>query len=810
MNGNLEPDFPNEDFYSQDFISRERFIAHIRNINGIEEQSLQEHCHGTAVLSGRYASSIGAENIGVLQGKLHDAGKIPQSFQDYVRNISNAKRGDIDHSYAGAKYICSFAESADAAKYHDVSRLIAHTIVSHHGLHDWIDGNNKDYCAARTQKTEGYNEIQAHLGEIVSNDEILFLLEHAAEEYNLIEAKIRKLCTRSKIAYTFYLGMLERFLQSCLIDADRTNTADFMSCASTENQYDTASLWEAMSKRMNEKCAEFSKRTDAISKQRCSISERCAEFAKNKVGACRLIVPTGGGKTLSSLRFAIEYCREHGKQKIIYTAPFMSILEQNSDEIRKIAGDEYFTEHHSNLLAEIDGKEELHEYELRTEKWDSPVIATTMIQLLNSLFLGKSSAVRRMHRLSNAVIIIDEIQSLPLKCVYMFNLAVNFLTHICGSTVILCSATQPTLEDVKYPILFDNETISMTGDIAKDFEVFRRTEVISKVTPYGHSYDEAAEFCMQKFEENGNLLMIVNTKLAAKTMFERLRECCKGTKIIHLSTNLCPVHRREKIEEMRRCLAENIPVICVTTQLIEAGVDISFKCVVRSLAGLDNAAQAAGRCNRNGEYPDLCPVYVIRLKEENLGSLEVIEQAQLITSGILDKKKYTDYLSYEAQREYFRTLYQQNENPNQSKKTFHYPIDKDDTILDFLSVNQGRFNMSGISKKASPLLWQAFKTAGTFFQVIDNNTKDIIVPYNDEAREIIEELDNNLTPVQCHELLRKAQKFSVSIYELQNRKLSENNALRQLRSGAIALERRFYDQDCGVIMEGIEMELLLF
>ena len=785
-------------------------IAHIRNINGVEEQSLQEHCLETAILSGKYASSIGAENIGVLQGKLHDAGKIPQSFQDYIRNISNAKRGDIDHSYAGAKYICSFAESSDAGKYHDVSRLIAHTIISHHGLHDWIDGNNKDYCAARIQKNEGYDQILAHLEEIVSNNELLSLLEHSAEEYNVLEAKITKLCARSKVIYTFYLGMLERFLQSCLIDADRTDTADFMSGVKTENQYDTASLWEAMSKRMNEKCAEFSKRTDTISKQRCSISERCAEFAKNKVGACRLIVPTGGGKTLSSLRFAIEYCRQHGKQKIIYTAPFMSILEQNSDEIRKIAGDEYFTEHHSNLLAEIDDKEELHEYELRTEKWDSPVIATTMVQLLNALFSGKSSAVRRMHRLSNAVIIIDEIQSLPLKCVYMFNLAVNFLTHICGSTVILCSATQPTFEDVKYPILFDNETLSMTGDITKDFEVFRRTEVISEVTPYGHSYDEAAEFCVKKFEESGNLLLIVNTKLAARTMFEKLRECCKDAEIIHLSTNLCPVHRREKIEEMRRCLAENIPVICVTTQLIEAGVDISFKCVVRSLAGLDNAAQAAGRCNRNGEYPDLCPVYVIRLKEENLGSLDGIKQAQLITSGILDKKKYTDYLSYEAQREYFRTLYQQNENPNQKVKLFHYPIDNNDTILNFLSVNQGRFNMSGISKKASPLLWQAFKTAGTFFQVIDNNTRDVIVPYNDEACEIIEELDNYLTPGQCNELLRKAQKFSVSIYETQNRKLSENNALRQLRSGAIALEKHFYDQDCGVIIEGTEMELLLF
>ena len=618
-------------------------IAHIRNINGIEEQSVSEHCHETAALSSRYASFIGAEKIGELQGILHDVGKLTEAFQNYIRKESNARRGEIDHSYAGAKYLCELADSVDAVKYHDVSRLIAHTILSHHGLHDWIDDDNKDYCSERLQKNEGYDEVKTHINELISDNMILSLLEQANEEYKIIEAKIKKLCAKTKVSYTFYMGMLERFLQSCLIDADRTNTADFMSGISTENQFDTVSLWKAVSENMNKKCAEFSTLKDVISKQRCNISDRCAEFAKNKVGACRLIVPTGGGKTLSSMRFAIEYCNEHGKQKIVYTAPYMSILEQNSDEILKIVGEKYFTEHHSNLLAEIDDKEELNEYELRTEKWDSPVIATTMVQLLNALFSGKSSSVRRMHRLSNAVIIIDEIQSLPLKCVYMFNLAVNFLTHICDTTVVLCSATQPSLDNVKYPILFNDEISSMTGDVTKDFEVFKRTEVISNVTPYGYNYDEAAKFCIQKFEENGNLLLIVNTKLSAKTMFEKLRESCKDVKIIHLSTNLCPAHRREKIAEMRHCLDEHLPIICVTTQLIEAGVDISFRCVIRSLAGLDNAAQAAGRCNRHGEYNSLCPVYVIKLKEENIKSLEGVSRAQQITDRILRNPKYTDY-----------------------------------------------------------------------------------------------------------------------------------------------------------------------
>ena len=789
-------------------------IAHIRNIGSIVEQSVKTHCNETALLSGKYSKAIGAENIGILQGMLHDIGKLTTTFQKYIRQEINVRRGKIDHSYAGAKYICELADHVDAVKYHSISRLIAHTIISHHGLHDWLDENNKNYISTRIQKTEGYNEIQANISDVVSDEEILSLLEQATEEYKTIEAKIKELCelcTPKKVACGFYLGMLERFMQSCLIDADRINTADFMSCASTENKYDTVSLWKTASQNMNNACANFSRNTDAISKQRCSISDRCALFAKNKVGACRLIVPTGGGKTLSSLRFAIEYCREHGTQKIIYTAPYMSILEQNSDEIRKIVGEKYFTEHHSNLLAEIENEEELQEYELRTEKWDSPVIATTMVQLLNTLFSGKSSAVRRMHRLSNAVIIIDEIQSLPLKCVYLFDLAVNFLTHICGTTVVLCSATQPKVEDLEYPILFDDDdkAVSMTGDVTLDFDIFKRTKVIYEEMSYGYSYDEAAEFCTQKFEENGNLLLIVNTKSAAQIMFEKLREHCQNAEIIHLSTNLCPAHRSEKIEKMRYCLAEHLPVICITTQLIEAGVDISFRCVVRSLAGLDNAAQAAGRCNRNGEYNSLCPVYIIKLKEENVNSLEGFITAQNLTSNMLHNPEFTDYLSYEVQSKYFSLLYKQEQK---EKKVLAYPVQVDGvktTILDLCSLNTKRFNMSGLPK-SEIFTCQAFKTAGGLFQVIDSKTKCVIVSFNDEACDIIEKLDRDLSPKQSQELLRKAQKFSVDVYEVQYRKLLENHALRILKTGAVALEKRFYDDNCGVKIEGAAPELLIY
>ena len=794
-------------------------IAHIREKDK-EEQAVSIHCQETAGLCAGYAESIGAGSIGKLQGLLHDVGKLTENFKKYIRQESNMHRGEIDHSYAGAKYLCEFANRVDSRKYGAVSELVSHTILSHHGIHVWLvhDGSQwLDYALKRLGKDENYGEVLEHIGEVVSEDEMLQLLDIAVDEYKKLSERMKVLAKQTsqdkkaqKQSYAFYKGMLERFLQSCLIDADRTNTADFMNDDQTEKNFDSNLVWKSMADRMKEKCEIFSRASDDISKQRCNISDRCADFAQHLVGACRLIVPTGGGKTLSSLRFAIDYCRKHGKKKIIYTAPYMSILEQNSDVLREIVGEEYFTEHHSNLLAELETKEELCEYELRTEKWDTPVIATTMVQFLNALFLGKSSAVRRMHRLAEAVLIVDEVQSIPLKCVHLFNLSVNFLTHICGTTVVLCSATQPTVEQTEFPLLLD-VSCSMTGDTSHDFDVFRRTEIISEVSPYGFSYEEAADFCARKFIEKGNLLLIVNTKAAAKIMCTKMREHCPEAVVLHLSTNLCPAHRREKIKEMRRMLEPSCtkPLICVTTQLIEAGVDISFRCVVRSLAGLDSIAQAAGRCNRNGELLDPCPVYIIKLKEESVGRLEGVQTAQQITQRMIDCKEISDYLSQEAQSQYFQLLYKQE------KDKLSYPVESEKTdtnLVELLSLNRNAFKMSGLSKdKSKCFSVQAFKTAGSLFQVIDSKTQDVIVPYNEEAKAIIEELDSDVFADRYRNLRRIAQKFTVSVYDGQKRTLIDNGAVRILRMGVTALEERFYDKkDYGVTTEGAEMELLMF
>lgn len=781
-------------------------IAHIRQTDK-KEETVPDHCRKVAAKCSDYTECIHAGSIGTLMGLLHDVGKLTTVFEQYIRHESTARRGDIDHSYAGAKYCCTIAAKIAPEKYKEISKLIAHTILSHHGLHDWLvqdDNAWYDYAAKRLEKSDNYTEILEHISTVVSDDEMSELFGNAEIEYQELVVKLKKLAIEmgkdAKIqrqSYAFYKGMLERFLQSCLIDADRTKTADFMNDTCTEKEYDMHSILLDMSKRMQGRNEDFAKKTDNISKQRRSISDRCASFANHHVGACRLIVPTGGGKTLSSLRFAIDYSLKNNVKRIFYIAPFMSILEQNSDEWRKIVGDEYFLEHHSNILFELNSREELEEYELRIEKWDMPVIATTLVQFLNTLFLGTNSSVRRMHRLSDAVIVIDEVQSIPLKCIHLFNMAMNFLTQVCNTTVVLCTATQPSVENTKFPLLLDDNS-SMTGNTDNDFKVFQRTKIIPHISAYGYSYAEASDFCVEKFNQHGNLLLIVNTKTAAKKLFAYMKDKCPEAKVIHLSTNLCPAHRRAKIKQMKELLnsKNEQPLICVTTQLIEAGVDVSFRCVVRSLAGADNFAQAAGRCNRNGESENLCSVYIIKMKEENITYLPLLRSAQQITQQMIDNDSIDDFLSPDVQKLYSRLLYR-NEQDKLS-----YPVEDNGiktNLLDMLSLNRKAFHMSGLPKNMCFSV-QAFKTAGTLFRVIDENTQDIIVPYNDEAKMIIEELDTQLSNVDYENVFRRAQKYVVSLYDEQYRNLSAKEAIHNLNIGVMALKEGFYDRnDFGVI-----------
>lgn len=799
------------------------YISHIRESDK-KEQTVSEHSNNVAKIASEFGEAVQMSHTAWLQGILHDAGKLCNDFTEYIRGKSDAKRGEIDHSYMGAKYLANLAiEMYKESRLNpDAALLIGRTILSHHGLHDWLTEDGENYFEKRTSIIKQDKEVECALPEIVSDGTLKKYYLESVKEYAAMQQKInelykemiakgekekRELSGDAKcVIPAFYQGFLERLMQSILMDADQTDAANFNDDIVYTSPKEPTGVWNNMEKQMQKKCTAFRKKTDLISRRRMNISDRCAAFANHDVKICRLVVPTGGGKTLSALRFAIEYSQKHNVNQIFYIAPFNSILEQNSDVIREIAGEENFLEHHSNVFSRLEENEneteKLSTYQMRTERWDVPVIATTLVQFLNALFDGKSSSVRRMHHLCRAVMIIDEVQAIPAKCIHLFNLAMNFLTHICGSTVVLCSATQPCLEQAEYPILLDEQE-SMTADFQADFDAFRRT-VLHSAGKKSFSYEEAAKFCTQQYQENGNLLLVVNTKQAALTMFQKLKERNGASAtVLHLSTNMCPVHRRTVIQQMREQLETQQPLICVTTQLIEAGVDISFRCVVRSMSGLDHAAQAAGRCNRNGEY-DCCSVYLIQLEEEKLAAaLKQIEKEQEITKKILFFHEKEDLLHPQIMQNYFEGYLTTFQNQ------FSYPLPDSDheTLLRLLSTNSNNAKRAEAQMHGSlPLRlknhMQAFRTAGKKFQVIAEQTTDILVPYG-AGEELILDLNGKLYENAFPKLLRKAQQYLVSVYSGTLKALEAKDALIQLESGVLALKSGFYSSEQGICVDGM-------
>lgn len=782
------------------------FAAHI---DGDRVQSVEEHLQNTARIARCYASRLGLGSIVELACLMHDMGKLCSDFDDYIRGKSNVKRGQLDHAYAGAKYVLSLAGEGERV----AAVFVARVIVSHHGLHDWLTEEGVDYLKERISKDEKFNKIVEEYEKKFPRENSIALLKQAEQELLTIRKSIVSICQGNReyknMQAAFYMGMLERLAESILIDADRTDTSDFMAGITTLSPVDVTPIWDNIHNGIKAKCIEFAKNTDDISTARSDISERCAEFAHHRVGICRLIVPTGGGKTLSSMRFAADYCREHKCNRIFYTAPFMSILEQNSDVIRSLVGDdEQYLEHHSNFMQEIDDENEVKLYQYHSEKWDSAVVSTTLVQLLNTLFRAKTSCVRRFHRLCNSVIIIDEVQSLPVKCTHLFNLAMNFLSKVCGAAVVLCSATQPPFEnDEKYPLLLDEQS-SMTGDFTADFERFRRTRVVNKLRTEGYSYDETAQFCYEKCTENGNVLLVVNTKKAAETIYQKLKDVAEqDVMLLHISTKMCPQHRRDTLKKLRMALDEEKRVICVTTQLIEAGVDISFKCVIRSLAGLDNIAQAAGRCNRNGKFP-CTDVYIINISDENLDKLNDIKRAKTAALNVLYREIDEDILSIKNLTAYYTTLFKERNRELSYKAE---DISQETNLVDlFAFASKRRANVVDKSALDSKTIYQCPKTAGELFSVIESHTHSVVVPYNDEARELITQLTSEIPPQMIRTVLRKAQKYIVELYAHDERKLWDSGALHSTEYGMAVLSQEHYNNEYGVTLEGGIKEVLIF
>ena len=428
------------------------YPAHIRETG--ERQTVREHCRNTAALAANALRPLGLEKSAYLAGLLHDAGKNKQEYAQYLSEAvsgGNAVRGSVNHTFAGVRLLLDrWHGGCGTFSYSDVTaELLAFAVGSHHGLFDCIDPQqHSGFFHRQTKEGIFYDESRrGSLAQVADEEELERLFRDAVREMTPMLDRLAALSTQADDneadrETAFYIGLLARMLLSAVIEGDRTDTAAFMDNLKPPSfPEDMRPIWVERLAFMEKRLSEFPRKSP-IDLARRAISDACAAGAARPGGVYRLNVPTGGGKTLASLRFALTHAAKRNGSRIIFTAPLLSILDQNAQVIRDYIGDDtLILEHHSNLAEPKETPERLQALELLTASWSAPIIITTLVQLLNTCFSGRTSAIRRFHALCGSVIVIDEVQTVPGKMLTLFNLAVNFLSEVCGATIVLCSAT---------------------------------------------------------------------------------------------------------------------------------------------------------------------------------------------------------------------------------------------------------------------------------------------------------------------------------------------------------------------------------
>ncbi len=702
------------------------YLAHKRNETDGKEQLLKTHLENTAELCSDFAKSIGKEEYGKLLGMLHDIGKYSEAFQKRIRGGSIR----VDHSTAGAK---------EAFKLRLLAAVFC--ISGHHGglpdmgikgvsiddgtLHDKMNRELEDYSPWLTEQT-GYKK-----------------------------GYIKEEKPKSYAEYSFFV----RFLFSCLVDADFLDTESFMSSGTVIREKGESP--QQLLKMLDTYLLKFENPTRRINELRVQMLNECILCGKNsKESLFTLTVPTGGGKTISSLAFALNYAVQHNKKRVIYVIPYTSIIEQNAEVFRHIVGAENIVENHSNVdFSRHENIEEmLYRNTLACENWEAPIIVTTAVQFFESLYSNKPGKCRKIHNMADSVIIFDEAQMLPLRYLSPCVFAIWQLVKNYNSAAVLCTATQPSLE-----LFFDtfaNEKVNIPEIClsAKELqEDFKRAEF---------QYDgklEDDELAVRLTECN-QVLCIVNKKAHAQKLFSKIGGSEEN---FHLSTLMYPEHRKKTIEQIRNRLKEGLPCRVISTSLIEAGVDIDFPTVYRAVAGIDSILQAGGRCNRENKNDCKdCIVHIFNTDEV----ISYQEKNVAIAQKVIDKFGEKIY-SPEAVKMYFDELY--------------YYSDLDNTM--------GIFDSKEIIKQSSKL---NFAQVAKDFKLIESNTTTVYI-LTDESRSLI---DNLRAKKWSKELFRRLQSYAVNMYEQEFRKLDESSAIENIEMNYFVLVNNdYYDEKKGVV-----------
>ena len=659
-------------------------------------QTIIDHSLGVASLSSNFANKFNNKDWGLLQGILHDLGKYKLLFQKYLKGEILSK---TDHATIGSLYAID--------KFDFIGNILSYIIAGHHsGLPDYYHN-------------EGIGgSLQARLNK---EDNIISLNEIIPKIETKILDNIKQPTSKPNINKQENIHVWIRMLYSCLVDADYLDTEKYMSNTHRDNYEKIKSLYDKFYKYMN-KFTDNCTQSD-INKLRMSVLNNCIEAGKNSTNNIyTLTVPTGLGKTKSSMAFAMECAKKNNKDRIIIGIPFVSIIEQTAEDYKKIFGNNVL-EHHSSV--ELNYKDRL-----ASENWNAPIIVTTNVQLFESLFASKNSKCRKLHNVCNSVIILDEAHQIPSEYLNPILKYLKCLVNDFNCTLVLSSATQPYLTNQKYFNGFEN-TIEIIKSPNKLTKLTNRTKVDwPKNYNHRYSWHEIAN----ELKEYKQVLCIVNTRNNCKDLHSLMPE---GT--YHLSSYMCPAHRSKIIKEIKQKLKDNEKVRVMSTQLIECGVDIDFPTVYRELSGLDNIAQANGRSNREGKLP--------------FGYVKVFRSIKDAPSGMLRKSQNT------------MIDFAYNNEPNFKNDSINKYFD----LLSYNTKSFDEFNICDLLEKEAYECKIQFRTADHEFKLIKNNF-NVLTKY-DGGDKIISELRFGF---KTKKLLRKAQKYSVSIYE------NEFNYLKEL------------------------------
>lgn len=680
-------------------------------------ERLADHLAAVAERAAQFAETFSFGEAGRAVGLLHDIGKVSPAYQGYISTTEEAqpRRRGPDHSTAGAR-------EASRKYPSPLGRMLACVIAGHHaGLADGAELDRR--LSPDDYRIEPYNAWEAQVGPLPP--------AHALRPDRWKPGSYRG----------FSAAFATRMLFSCLVDADFLATEAFHLNAEGRpldrgNHADLATLRERLADHM------VRLQSDAVAPVR-ALRQRVLLNAIDKAtlapGLFTMTVPTGGGKTLASLSFALEHAVRHGLRRVIYVIPFTSIIEQTAEVFRgALSTREDVLEHHASFDwdegpgGEDEGPDGLAKLRKAAENWDVPIVVTTAVQFFESLYANRPSRCRKLHNLARAVIVLDEAQTLPLPLLRPCVAALDELARNYGASVVLCTATQPALrrQDGFERGLEIDDSRELAPEPKALYAALKRVRV--EVLP-GKTGDETIA---ARFAEQPRMLCIVNSRAHARALFEAIRHLPGA---VHLSTLMCPRHRRAVLAESRERLQRNEPVRIVSTSLIEAGVDIDLPEVWRAAAGLDSINQAAGRCNRNGQ---LAEGRVVVFEPPDHKPPPVVAQFHQAARAVL--RQHEDALSLEAIHAYFREVYWQ----------------KGEEALDAVDVDGRRGVLPTLAAHASD--WRfPFRSLADAFHLIEDAMEPVIVPWDETAVRLLRELVHMERPAARH--LRRLQQYTVTI-----------------------------------------------